>query len=184
MKQSIKVSLLLAALFFTSFTTRAQAQYVSASQPRYKDRIAENPNADTDIKLVEDYLNLLVSGNADKAKSLLADNFMAYGPSPADSSNAEQSTNNWKENYKTQLNRKFDFVEIITVRILSGNHKGDWVDVWGTYSCNINGKDIAFPFQYAAKVANGKIVGDGSYYDNLYIVKKLGYTVTPPELPK
>ena len=109
---------------------------------------------------------------------------MGYGPSPADSINAEQSVNSWKENYKTQMNRKIDFLAIITVRILSGTYKGDWVDVWGKYSCNINGKDITFPFQYAAKVDNGKIVGDVIYYDNLYIVKKLGYTVTPPEIPK
>jgi hypothetical protein len=79
--------------------------------------------------LVDDYLNLLISGNADNAKSQLADNYMGYGPSPADSSNAEQTVNSWEENYKTQLNRKIDFLAIITVRILSGNYKGDWVDV-------------------------------------------------------
>lgn len=164
--------------------TATKAQSPAATHPKYKDGIAENPNADADIKLVDGYLNLLISGNADKANSQLADNYMGYGPSPADSSNAEQTVNSWKENYKTQLNRKIDFLAIITVRILSGNYKGDWVDVWGNYSCNVNGKDITFPFQYAAKVDNGKIIGDVIYYDNLYIVKKLGYIVTPPEMPK
>jgi ketosteroid isomerase-like protein len=183
MKRSIKAILLISLLMLTAVTTKAQTQSAKAPQPRYKDLVADNPNADADIKLVKDYLNLLVSGNADKAKSLLAENFMAFGPSPADSSNAEQSINSWKENYKTQLNRKFDLQAALTVRVLSGNYKGDWVDVWGIYSFTGNGKEISFPFQYTAKVANGKIAGDMSYYDNLYIVKKLGYTVTPPEMP-
>ena len=161
-----------------------KAQSSTATHPKYKDLVAENPTADSDIKLVEDYLNSLLLSNPDKAKSLLADNYMGYGPSPADSSNAEQTINSWKENYKTQLNRKVDFQAVITLRILAGNYKGDWVDVWGNYSCNMNGKDITLPLQYTSKVANGKIVADMTYYDNLYIVKKLGYTVTPPELPK
>jgi ketosteroid isomerase-like protein len=184
MKRSIKAILLIALLMLSAITTKAQTQSAKDPQHRYKDMVAENPNADSDIKLVEDYLNLLVSGDADKARSLLADNYMGYGPSPADSSNAEQNINSWKENYKTQMNRKIDFQAALTVRILSGNYKGDWVDVWCVYSLNMNGKDIGFPVQYTSKVADGKIVADMTYYDNLYIVKKLGYTVTPPEMPK
>ena len=78
-----------------------KAQSSTATHPKYKDLVAENPTADSDIKLVEDYLNSLLLSNPDKAKSLLADNYMGYGPSPADSSNAEQTINSWKENYKT-----------------------------------------------------------------------------------
>jgi ketosteroid isomerase-like protein len=183
MKKTFKVSLLLAAFLFTVFTTRAQAQSKPVQQDRYKDRAAENPNADADIKMVGDFLNSLVSGDLIKAKSLLAENFMGYGPSPADSSNVEQTINNWNENYKHQLNRKVDFVTG-TLRVLSGTSKGDWVLAWGTYSFTQDGKDISFPFQYTAKVADGKIVGDMTYYDNMYILQKLGYKVTPPEIAK
>ena len=52
---------------------------------------------------------------------------------------------------------------------------------WGTYSFTQNGKNISFPFQYTAKVANGRIVGDAIYYDNKYILETLGYKITPPE---
>ena len=58
---------------------------------------------------------------------------------------------------------------------------GDYVSVWGNYSCAINEKNISFPFQFTAKVANGKIERSTIYYDNLYILKTLGYTLTPPE---
>jgi hypothetical protein len=79
---------MLVLLLIGPIATKAQPS--KATAPKYKDMVADNPNADADIKLVEDYLNLLASGNADKAKSLLADNYMAYGPSPADSSNADR----------------------------------------------------------------------------------------------
>ena len=99
MKKTIRLSLLIATLLLTAFATRAQAQSAQAGQPRYKDRAAENPNADADIKVVDNYLNSLLSGDLDKAKSQLAENFISYGPGPADSSNTEQTINSWKENY-------------------------------------------------------------------------------------
>jgi ketosteroid isomerase-like protein len=180
MKKTIKVGLLLATLLFTAFATRAQAQSLTASQSRYKDRTAENPNADADIKIVDDFLNSLVSEDLDKAKSLLAENYKGYGPAPTDSTTTEQTISSWKENYKKQLNRKVDFVTE-TLRVLSGIHKGDWVLVWGNYSFTQDGKNISFPFQYTAMVADGKITADIIYYDSKYIFETLGYKVTPPE---
>lgn len=180
MKKTIKVSLLFATLLFTVFTTRVHAQSGPVSQPSYKDRTVENPNADADIKVVDSFLNSLISGDLDKAKSLLAENFKGYGPAPTDSSTVEQTITNWKENYKKQLNRKVDFVTA-TFRVLSGIHEGDWVSLWGNYSFTQDGINISLPFQYTARVADGKITGDIVYYDNMYILQTLGYKVTPPD---
>ena len=172
--------MLLATLLLTAFATRAQAQSSTASQSRYKDRTAENSNADADIKIVGDFLNSLVSGNLEKAKSLLTEKFKGYGPAPADSSTAEETISSWKENYLTQSNRKVDFLPA-TFMVLSGDLKGEWVSVWGTYSFTQDGKNLSFPFQYTAMVADGKITVDIIYYDSKYIFETLGYKVTPPE---
>ena len=183
MKKTIKVSLLFALLLLTVFTTRTQAQSTPAAQPGYKDLVVENPNADADIKIVGDFLNSLVSGDLDKAKSLLSENFKGYGPSPTDSTTTEQTISSWKENYITQSNRQVSFMPA-TFRVLSGDPKGDWVTLWGDYSFTQDGKDISFPFQYTARVTDGKIDTDLIYYDRLHILETLGYKVTPPENTK
>lgn len=183
MKKTSKVILLIATLLLTVFTTKAQVQSTPASQPRYKDLVAENSNADVDIKVVGDFLNSLVSGDLEKAKSLLTEKFKGYGPAPADSSTAEETISSWKENYLTQSNRKVDFLPA-TFMVLSGDLKGEWVSVWGTYSFTQDGKNLSFPFQYTARVTDGKIDTDRVYYDRLYIFQTLGYKVTPPEKAK
>jgi ketosteroid isomerase-like protein len=172
--------LLFAALLLTVFATRVQAQTTAASQPRHKDMIVENPDADADIKIVSDFLNSLVSGDLEKAKSLLSEEFKGYGPGPSDSSTAEQTISYWNEIYKTQTNRNVYFVTT-TFRVVSGNLKGDWVALWGNYSFTQDGKNISFPFQYTARVTDGKIDTDQTYYDRLYILETLGYKVIPPE---
>jgi ketosteroid isomerase-like protein len=54
------------------------------------------------------------------------------------------------------------------------------VSTWGTYSFTENGKDVKVPFQFTARVKNGKINRSVVYYDQLAIMKTLGFTVTPP----
>ncbi len=180
MKKTIKLSLLFAILMLTIFTNRAQAQTAPASQPGHKDVVVENPNADADIKMVGDFLNFLVLGDLDKAKGLLAENYKGYGPAPSDSTTTEKTISSWKENCEVQSNRKVGFMPT-TFRVLSGDQKGDWVAFWGNYSFTQDGKSISFPFQYTARVADGKINLDLIYYDKMYILQTLGYKVTPPE---
>jgi ketosteroid isomerase-like protein len=149
----------------------------------YKDAIVDNPNAEADIKVVGDFMKACVSGDLDKAKSLLAPNYKGRGPSSLDSTNVEKTMATWQANYKIHSNRKVGFVAQ-TFRSTSGSTKGDWVSVWGTYTFTQMEKTIQLPFQYTAKVADGKIVGDLSYFDNLSVARQLGYKVTPPETAK
>jgi len=180
MKKTIKSSLLFAAVLLTVLATIAQAQSTQTSQPSYKDMVVENPDAEADMKVVGDFVNSLVSGDLDKAKSLMSENYKEYGPAPTDSSTAEQTISSWQENYKTQSNRKVGFVTQ-TFRVLSGNLKGDWVSLWGNYSFTQDGKEISFPFQLTSLVTDGKIDTEQIYYDRMYIFQTLGYKLLPPE---
>lgn len=180
MKKTISSSLLFTALLLTVMGTTAQAQSKPAAQPRYKDVVVENPNAEADMKVVSDYVRSLTSGDLVKAKTLMTDNYRGYGPSPTDSSTSEQTITGWQQNYETQLNRKVSFITQ-TFRVKTGDLKGNWVSLWGDYSFTQNGKDLKFPFQYTARVTKGKIDTDRIYYDRLYILQTLGYKVTPPE---
>ena len=152
----------------------------TVSAQSYNDMIGNNPNAEADIKIVSDYLTTLIdNGDVDKAASMLTTNFMGYGPGPQDSANLQITIDIWKKNVAVQENRKVNFVAE-TFNVKSGVLAGNWVSVWGNYSCSQNGKDLKFPFQYTAHVSNGKIDQDRVYYDQLYIIKALGYSITPP----
>lgn len=183
MKKTIKLTLLFAAILLSVMATTAQAQSKSAAQPRYKDVVGENPTAEADMKVVSDYVRSLTSGDLVKAKTLMADNYRGYGPSPTDSSTSEKTISGWEENYKRQSNRKVGFITQ-TFRVKTGDLKGNWVSMWGDYGCTQNGKDLKFPFQYTARVTKGKIDMDRIYYDQLYILQTLGYKITPPESNK
>ena len=175
--------MLLASVVTQVFVTVVHAQTTPAKQPRYKDVVADNPNAEADMKVVGDFLNALTNADLDKAKSLLAEKYKGYGPSLLDSSTAEQTLTGWKENYKMQMNRKVSFVTQ-TFKVLLGDLKGSWVSLWGNYSFTQGGKNVSFPFQYTARVSSGKIDTDRIYYDRMFIMQTLGFKVTPPEPAK
>lgn len=168
-----------AAFLVISLSTQAQ------NTPSYKEMVVENPNAEKDIKLVSDYTNAVISGDHEKARSLASPTYMAHGPAATDSANIDQTLKNWAEGNKINLNRKSRFVSQ-TFRVVSGPLKGDWVSQWGdyTFTSAVTGKTITFPFNYTAKVANGKVLGDRIYFDNLSILQQLGYKITPPETVK
>lgn len=172
MNKKLTRALLLMACLFFGFTS-------SIAQSGYKDYVVENPDADADIKLVSDYVNMLIAGDVEKATSMLTSNYMAYGPGPADSANIQQTIDSWKENYARQTNRKIDFVPA-TFYVKSGEQEGHWVTTWGTYSFTQEGKDIKLPYQYTAHVKDGKIDKDVIYFDRLQILQTLGFTITPP----
>src|SRR5436853_4930167 len=146
MKKTIQTCLLATVLLFCVSLTAIHAQTTAAAYHQ-KDVIGENPTADQDIQTVSDFLNALASGDLTKVKSLLADQYKGRGPGPLDSTTAEQTIQQWQENYKTQLNRKITFVTE-SFRVLTGDLQGNWVSVWGDYTCTIDGTNIRLPFQY------------------------------------
>jgi ketosteroid isomerase-like protein len=178
MKTNIKKSLILVILFLSVYSTKAQIQPTTSTG--YRDNVVDNPNAESDIKIVSDYLRLLVSGDLDKAKSLLAPNYKGYGPSPIDSTTIEKTMSEWSQIGKTRTNQKVSFRNT-TFRVTTGTTQGDWVSVWGDYNFTQNGKDIKLPFQFTARVTAGKIDGSRIYYDRLYPMQILGYKITPPD---
>ncbi len=179
MKKTCTKGLLFAALMMViGFNSVAQSP-ASSKQPTYKDFISENPDADADIKLVSDYVNTIVNGDVDKATAMLSPGFKGYGPGAGDSSTAQEINKRWKESNAMQTDRKTNFLAE-TFNVKSGDLEGHWVATWGDYTFTQNGKVVKFPFQYTARVKDGKINRDIIYYDQLPILTALGYTITPP----
>lgn len=123
MKKTMKPVLLLATFFFAIATNSLHAQS-SMQSPYLGQSIVANPNAQKDIKLVSDYVNAVINGDADNSRNFLATDYKGYGPSPADSATVEQSISNWKENYTRQSDRKVDFATT-TFKVTEGQNKGE-----------------------------------------------------------
>ncbi len=169
-------------LFFISQSVQAQMT-VYMNGP-YKKIVTDNPNADRDIKVVTDFVNaMVVTEDQAKARSLIAPNFIHYGPAMADSTNLEQTMQVWQRIYQTQTNRKV-VVNPISYRVLLGRWKGDWVSIWGDYTFTEQGKTITFPYNYVYYMNNGKIQGTRVYHDMASIMTQLDYKITPPEMTK
>lgn len=175
MKNILKTTVLVAFLFIGQITS-AQEEAKSKS---FNEIVVPNPDAEEDLKVVTDYLDALVNNKMDVVASLLADDYVSTGPGNGETSTKAEEIANWKEVHKVRTNQKNDYA-INTWRVLDGNYKGDWVSIWGTYTFTQNGIEITLPYQYTAMVADGKIQGAGIYYDNLAVVKAMGYTITPP----
>ena len=180
MRTTIQMCALIASLLLFTSATKTQAQTANATQQGYNDAVKANPTADQDIQVVSDFLNALVAADFDKAKSLVTSTYKGYGPGPLDSATIEQAITSWRSNDSAQADRKIEFTPA-TFRVLSGDYEGNWVSMWGDYSFTQGGKNVKFPFQYTAHITNGKIDRDIAYYDRLYILQALGFTLTPPK---
>lgn len=173
MKILKKVALL---ILFIGFSHLSFAQNET---PSYKDIVTENPDAEADIQVVSDYVNLLVGNNMAKAASLLSEKYMEYGPAANDSINKIDQMAAWKAAHLVRTNEKVSFVSM-SYRVLQGPYKGDWVCQWGNYNFTQDGKDVSLPYQVTTLVADGKIEMDRIYFDTASILTSLGYTFIPP----
>lgn len=168
---------LLIAIIIICFS---KSNLCQAQQLPYREVVVENPNAEADLKIAADYSNAIAAGDVAKMKNLLSDKAMMYGPSPIDSSTAEQTIKGWVDGgFKTTSNRKVSFVQQ-TSKILQGPFKGNWVYQWGTFTFTQDGKTVSFPYQSTSRIENSKIVTSRIYYDRLYMMTQLGFKLTPP----
>ena len=78
----MKPTLLFVSFLFLMSATTLNAQTSPTAQPKYRDMVTQNPNDEIDIKLVSDFINALVSGDADKARNFTTNDYKGYGPGP------------------------------------------------------------------------------------------------------
>jgi len=142
-----------------------------------------NSNAEKDIATVKSYLEGIVSGDFEKAKTSAHENMMSYGPGVNDSATVSQVVEAWTANQKTFSNMKIKWVGAVSLLATEGPYKGTHVYLWGEFSGtdNASGKMVENRFQSTSILADGKIVASAGYYDNLNMLLQRGYTLAPPE---
>jgi hypothetical protein len=120
--------------------------------------------------------------------SLLADNYMGYGPSVGDSINKADALANWKYN-AANLYESYEYTrsQSIAVSVKEGEDgAGDWVSNWAYLTLKY--KDGRGPVNVwvnvAYKIENGKIARSLSFYNEADVMRQLGYSMVPPASDK
>ena len=167
MKQLILLLTISASLFSCTSSTDKQTSESLAIAKRYEEAVETN--------------------NAAVMDSLLADNYMGYGPSVGDSTNKTDEINNWKYN-ATNLYESIKYTrhQDIAVTVNEGDkvNRGNWVSNWALLT--IKYKDGRGPVNVYVnaiyKIENGKIARSRTFYNEADVLRQLGYTIQPPGL--
>ena len=143
-----------------------------------------NPSAENlsveNLALVKKYLVAVESNDTATMDSLMADNYIGYGPSVSDSANKAEALGNWKYNMNNLYESiKYTRYQNISVTVKEGAEAepGEWVSDWAY--CTIKYKDGRGPVYVwvnaVYKIENGKIVKIRTFYNEADVLRQLGY---------
>ena len=142
----------------------------SSAEKKEKDNLA----------IARKYMEAVETKNVAVIDSLLADNYMGYGPSIGDSINKEGAVLNTKylmENFYESF--EYTRHKELAVSVTEGEAIGDWVLNWAYLT--IRFKDGRGPVylwvNIVYRIENGKIVQSRTFYNEADVMRQLGYTM-------
>jgi len=136
------------------------------------------------LAIAQKYMQAVETKNVALMDSLLADNYIGYGPSVGDSINKEEALASWKYNSEN-LYESIEYTrhQDLAVTIKEGRAKGDWVLNWAFLT--IKYKDGRGPVHAWVNVVyvieNGKIILSRTFYNEADVLRQLNYTIAPPQ---
>ena len=142
-------------------------------------------NKSESLSIAKRYMEAVETNNVAAMDSLLADNYMGYGPSVGDSTNKADALSNWKYNaanlYESIKYTRYQNIAVTTTESDEAE-AGDWVSNWAYLT--IKYKDGRGPVNVwvnaAYKIENGKIARSRTFYNEADVLRQLGYTIAPP----
>jgi ketosteroid isomerase-like protein len=132
------------------------------------------------LAIARKYMEAVESMNVMAMDSLLADNYMGYGPSITDSINKEGAILNFKYLVEN-LYESFEYTrhQELAVTIEEGEASGDWVLNWAYLT--IKFKDGSGPVNLwvniVYRIENGKIMHSRTFYNEADVLRQLGYSM-------
>jgi ketosteroid isomerase-like protein len=136
------------------------------------------------LAIAEKYMQAVETKNAALMESLLADNYIGYGPSVGDSVNKEQAISSWKENSEN-LYESLTYTrhKELAVTVKEGEAQGDWVLNWAylTIKYKVASEPVHLWVNVVYRIENGKIVQSRTFYNEADVLRQLRYMITPPQ---
>jgi len=136
------------------------------------------------LAIAEKYREAVETNNTAIMDSLLAENYVGYGPSVNDSTNKKDAINSWKYNAENLYESvKYTRHKELAVTVKEGEAMGNWVLNWAYLT--IKYKDGRGPVNVwvnaVYRIDDGKIVQSRTFYNEADVMKQLGYTFQPPQ---
>ncbi len=142
----------------------------SSAEKKEKDNLA----------VARKYMEAVETKDLSVIDSLLADDYMGYGPSIGDSIDKEGAVLNTKY-LMENLYESFEYTrhKELAVTVTEGEAIGDWVLNWAYLT--IRFKDGSGPVyvwvNIVYRIENGKIVHSRTFYNEADVMRQLGYTM-------
>jgi hypothetical protein len=136
------------------------------------------------LAIAQKYMQAVETMNVALMDSLLADNYMGYGPSAGDSTNKEDAISNWKYNSENLYESiKYTRHKELAVTVTEGEAIGDWVLNWAylTIKYKVGEVPVNLWVNVVYRIENGKIVHSRTFYNEADVLRQLRYMITPPE---
>ena len=171
-------------------TSRTPAQYIGLLALMFCFQIfayAQNgekhrPGAETELTTAKATVAAYANEEWEDLRSYLTPDAKIYGLGSFDSLTADETIAYWTQGSQTASPTLKDERWLIQT-IEEGPKKGKWVYHWGTNTLNYKtGEKISFPYHIALKVERNKVSEAHFYYDNMKIIRHLGYALSPPLL--
>jgi SnoaL-like domain len=146
---------------------------------------ADNKKDSESLFIAKKYMEAVETNDPATMDSLLADNYVGYGPSVGDSTNKKDAIASWKYNAENLYESiKYTRHQNIAITVKEGEQAdpGDWVSNWAYLT--IKYKDGRGPVNVwvnaTYKIENGKIARSRTFYNEADVLRQLGYLITPP----
>ena len=142
-----------------------------------------NKHANENVALIEKYVQAVENLEYETMESMLADNYMGYGPSFNDSINREMAITNWKSNIENLYESiDYDKSRSLAQHVPDGFNAGEWVSNWAELSIvyKKDKKKVKILANTMYKIENGKIVKSYSFYNEADVLEQLGYVFINP----
>jgi limonene-1,2-epoxide hydrolase len=136
------------------------------------------------LAIAEKYMQAVETKNAALMDSLLAGNYIGYGPSVNDSVNKEEAISAFRENSENLYESlKYTRHKELAVTVTEGEAQGDWVLNWAylTIKYKVGNEPVHLWVNVVYRIENGKIVQSRTFYNEADVLRQLRYMITPPE---
>jgi limonene-1,2-epoxide hydrolase len=151
-----------------------------------------NPGAENatrqaaNVAIVEKFRHAFEKKDFNTMDSLLADNYMGYGPSISDSINKAEAVASLKSETSDlyeSLNYTFSESYPVAIKNGGGGGAGDWVSNWAYLAIKYkNGQGPVNVWVNANyKIENGKITRSRTFYNEADVLRQLGYGLSLTE---
>ena len=158
------------AIFLLAFTSTATAQ----------NETLDYATSVEDLETAKETVQAYEAQDWQKLRTYLKEDARIYGLASFDSMDVDGTISYWSKGSETASPELKDKTWL-AVAIPDGPREGHWVYHWGVNTLSYtNGERITFPYHIALKIEDNKVEEAHFYYDNMKIIRDMGYAISPP----